>query len=226
MAVRTILCGENKKRANSLALASLLLTPFRTQNVPPPMSSCQLSVELSTSLNEIMRNRTPRHVTFSSEGDHIAVLHASGHIQTWNLRTRIEFSRSKTMDPINVCEIDISSLLEGWVGLDARQICMWRKLSTTNNFVVACLATGPDSDQVAILDVIGKEVGTSRLIRLASAGGRLMNSGQQIYWQSSKGNIITGKTFALTSSRLLKCLIPVLSRLIASASGIFHRILL
>lgn len=217
---------REQKLADLLYLASLLLTPFRTQNVPPPMSSCQLSVGLSTSSNEILKNRAPRHAAFSLEGDHIAVLHASGHIQTWNLRTRIEFSRSKAMDPINVCEIDISNLLEGWDGLDARQICMWRKQSTTNNFVVACLATGSGTDQVAILDVNGKEVETSRLIRLASAGGRLVNSGQQIYWQSSEGKIITGKTHSLTSPRLPKFLIPALSRIIVSACGIFHRILL
>lgn len=142
-----------------------------------------------------MRNCTPVHIAFSAQGDHIAVLHGSGHVQIWNLQTRIDFSRSKAMDPVKTIEFDLSNLLEAWDGSDLRQICLWDKQSEPNSFVVACLASGSESDELAILDVVDKEVLASRPIPLPNPGGRLVNTIEDIYWQSPEGKIFVGEIF-------------------------------
>ncbi|CAE6532691.1 unnamed protein product [Rhizoctonia solani] len=59
--------------------SSVLLTPFRLQNVPPPMSS--FKVDLSP-------NSTPTHLTFSSDSRSLAVVHPNRSIQVWELAIR------------------------------------------------------------------------------------------------------------------------------------------
>jgi elongator complex protein 1 len=61
-----------------LTLARLLLTPFRTQNTPPPMSSYQIQLP-----------RQPVHVAFSHNTDALAVLLSDGSVQVWDLNTRL-----------------------------------------------------------------------------------------------------------------------------------------
>ncbi|RSH95270.1 hypothetical protein EHS25_000356 [Saitozyma podzolica] len=56
----------------------LLITPFRTQNTPPPMSSCTISLP-----------STPVHVSVSNDEDALAVLLRDGRVQLWDLHTRL-----------------------------------------------------------------------------------------------------------------------------------------
>lgn len=56
----------------------LLLTPFRTQNTPPPMSSYHLTLP-----------STPVHACLSSSDDTAAALFANGHVMVWKLNTRL-----------------------------------------------------------------------------------------------------------------------------------------
>src|ERR1700720_1936449 len=80
-------------------LAKILLTPFRTQNIPPPMSSCQILVPSSGALTS-SDMRTPIHASFSSTEDVLAALWETGYIELWNLNTRIETACQKVMEPI------------------------------------------------------------------------------------------------------------------------------
>jgi elongator complex protein 1 len=59
-------------------IAQLLLTPFRTQNTPPPMSSYQIQLP-----------HQPVHVAFSHNSDSLAVLLHDGSVQVWDLNTRL-----------------------------------------------------------------------------------------------------------------------------------------
>ncbi|EAL20131.1 hypothetical protein CNBF2080 [Cryptococcus deneoformans B-3501A] len=56
----------------------LLLTPFRTQNTPPPMSSYHLALP-----------STPVHACLSSWEDTAAAVFANGHVMVWKLNTRL-----------------------------------------------------------------------------------------------------------------------------------------
>ncbi|WWD21132.1 hypothetical protein CI109_105613 [Kwoniella shandongensis] len=61
----------------------LLVTPFRTQNTPPPMSSYQLSLP-----------STPVHVSLSHIEDSAAILFSDGLVQVWDLNTRLPDPKS------------------------------------------------------------------------------------------------------------------------------------
>ncbi|KIR40475.1 elongator complex protein 1 [Cryptococcus deuterogattii Ram5] len=56
----------------------LLLTPFRTQNTPPPMSSYHLTLP-----------STPVHACLSNWDDTAAAVFANGHVIVWKLNTRL-----------------------------------------------------------------------------------------------------------------------------------------
>lgn len=57
---------------------SLLVTPFRTQNTPPPMSSYTISLP-----------SVPVHVSMSSYTDSLAILYRGGYVQIWDLNTKV-----------------------------------------------------------------------------------------------------------------------------------------
>ncbi|KAK4687641.1 elongator complex protein 1, partial [Tremellales sp. Uapishka_1] len=61
----------------------LLITPFRTQNTPPPMSSYSLALPT-----------TPTHVCFSSSSDRLSILFPNGLVQLWELNTRLPDPKS------------------------------------------------------------------------------------------------------------------------------------
>lgn len=64
----------------------LLITPFRTQNVPPPMSSYHLDLP-----------RTPIHVSFSQHEDALVVLFEDGNAQVWDLDTKLPVGGSSRL---------------------------------------------------------------------------------------------------------------------------------
>ncbi|CUA72874.1 Elongator complex protein 1 [Rhizoctonia solani] len=85
---RTILwetCRSSSAPANSpgcVAIvdgSSLLLTPFKLQNVPPPMSSFKI---------DLGPNATPAHLAFSSDSRTLAVVYPNCSIQMWELAIR------------------------------------------------------------------------------------------------------------------------------------------
>lgn len=66
-----------------LTSARLLVTPFRTQNTPPPMSSYVINLP-----------STPVNVSCSTTNDSVAVLCANGDVQVYDLNTKIPDPKS------------------------------------------------------------------------------------------------------------------------------------
>ncbi|OBZ69677.1 Elongator complex protein 1 [Grifola frondosa] len=83
---------------------SLLLTPFRTQNVPPPMCAhvLSLSFPISSLKSSSTRTPVPVHASFSSVRDMLAVLWESGVVELFDLHTRLGPGRGKAMDPARI----------------------------------------------------------------------------------------------------------------------------
>ncbi|WRT69010.1 uncharacterized protein IL334_005992 [Kwoniella shivajii] len=103
----------------------LLITPFRTQNTPPPMSSYHLALP-----------SVPVHVNLSDITDSLSVLFADGLVQVWDLNTRLP-------DPSS------GSRLRGG-GKVAEPKIRYSKTLTGEKRVVKQLAIGPEG-KVAIL---------------------------------------------------------------------------
>jgi elongator complex protein 1 len=96
-------------------VARILMTPFRTQNIPPPMSSYIIEVP-----------STPVHVAFSPVKDVMAVLLPEGRCQVWNLRSATKKLKgprgsAKAADPVLVSTIRLFPSEED---VEPRQICI------------------------------------------------------------------------------------------------------
>ena len=131
--------------------ANLLLTPFRSQNIPPPMSSYQLALspEISRSLSGAAA-RTPVHVTFSSENDDLAILWESGYFEIWTLHIRLVPGLAKILDPTrHFAQTQKES------GIRWRQIFLKSNDASGKSFTVTVLGTDPrdQKDSVAIINV-------------------------------------------------------------------------
>ena len=70
-------------RRPELTLARLLVTPFRTQNTPPPMSSYVINLP-----------STPVNVSCSTTDDSVGVLFDNGVVQVYDLNTKIPDPKS------------------------------------------------------------------------------------------------------------------------------------
>ncbi|KAL5512586.1 hypothetical protein ACEPAG_3239 [Sanghuangporus baumii] len=156
---------------------SLLITPFRTQNVPPPMASYTL---------ELYEARTPICVAFSPTGDHLAVLQHSGVVTLWNLRTRIELSRGRAVDPVQLCKVELQ--LDG---CQPRQILLHEKSSASETFRISCLVSNGNEDTALIAIVENNVLQASKSIDLPGTDGRFAYSETGLYWQSSEGKIFS-----------------------------------
>ncbi|KAA1476949.1 Elongator complex protein 1 [Dentipellis sp. KUC8613] len=82
---------------------SILLTPFRTQNVPPPMAAHTLTISpppiIATPSTVSSRALAPIHMSFSPVSDVLAILWESGKIDLWDLHTRLGPGRGKVIEP-------------------------------------------------------------------------------------------------------------------------------
>ncbi|KAF8504860.1 IkappaB kinase complex IKAP component [Russula emetica] len=78
--------------------SSILLTTFRVQNVPPPMSSFRLMLWYSPSV-PLRTPRTPCYVIFTPTEDMLAALWETGYVELWDLHTRLEIRHGPVMTP-------------------------------------------------------------------------------------------------------------------------------
>ncbi|RDB24885.1 Elongator complex protein 1 [Hypsizygus marmoreus] len=166
---------------------TILLTPFRIQNVPPPMSSCQLVLSTSSSEPQTpAQSRTPTYASFSSASDTLAVLWESGYVELWALRTRLQGGRGKAMDPTRV-----------WAGhagglsvKNARQI--WLSSSDAMGVwsTLVVLWGDRDSDFITVLQLEDfKPAGDATTVALPHQNSRLVSSTSQISCQAPNGEI-------------------------------------
>ena len=133
-------------------VASILLTPFRMQNVPPPMSSHTLTLRPSPSAPQRTLS-TPSYISFSPSEDILAVLWETGYVELWNLCTRLEFGRGPVMTP----ELVWSGTLDG---ARFREIRAWTNVPGGATARIAVLGTedgGTDVLQVLCVPYVSTD---------------------------------------------------------------------
>ncbi|KAI5890064.1 IkappaB kinase complex, IKAP component [Schizophyllum commune H4-8] len=159
--------------------SQLLLTPFRIQNVPPPMSSHKLALQPALG--------PPVHVAFGHIGDVMGVLYASGLVELWDLHTRTTVGRGKPMAPEKIASGELSG------GRDWRQIVVVQGGAPTT---VYCLGTVDDGRDITITTDLKAE---TRSAVAPGRHGRLLSSGSAATWQAADGKLYdvpkTGDTF-------------------------------
>ncbi|KAI9454947.1 IkappaB kinase complex IKAP component [Russula earlei] len=148
--------------------SSILLTPFRMQNIPPPMSSHRLTLRRSP-LAPARTLSTPCYVRFSPTEDILAALWETGYLEVWNLHTRLEFGRGPVMAPERIW----CGSLEG-ARFREISVCM----NAGQNTVTLIAALGYESNGVDLLQVLeieqeNENVNALEVPRLGSLGWRL-----------------------------------------------------
>ncbi|KAM5537957.1 hypothetical protein V8D89_008433 [Ganoderma adspersum] len=169
--------------------ASVLLTPFRMQNVPPPMSTHSLSLKLpSTTLPGILkRSAVPIHAAFASATDLLAVLWEPGILEVFDLKTRLGPGRGKVIDPVSVWSGTVG---EG-AGGSYRQVVFDQTVLEDNAIRLGILGSkssnGDLTDAVSIVDILGGERKSTE-VALPAHNGRLVPA-QGIFWESPDGHL-------------------------------------
>ncbi|KAJ7496599.1 pol II transcription elongation factor [Mycena latifolia] len=149
--------------------SKILLTPFRIQNVPPPMSSHQLALSPP--------RPPPVHAALSPSTDMLALLWESGLLEMSALHTRLSPGPAKIMNP--------AQTFAGVVGdreLRQRQIMLSSAPDT-----LYLLGSTPQGRDVVTVVQNGKATAT---VQMPSQNGRLLQSeGGSIVWQASGGRL-------------------------------------
>ncbi|KAF5375529.1 hypothetical protein D9615_009198 [Tricholomella constricta] len=161
----------------------ILLTPFRVQNVPPPMSSAKISLSGSQP-SSVENSRVPVYASFSSDSDTLAVLWESGYTELWFLKTRLEGGRGKIVDPTRVW----SGFLNGGLK-NARQIQLSSDITGQSSIIVV-LWTNQGNDYVTTLRLEEFAVKADpTTIALPHPNSRLVDAANQITIQGPTGEL-------------------------------------
>ncbi|TFK88053.1 IkappaB kinase complex IKAP component [Polyporus arcularius HHB13444] len=167
---------------------SLLLTPFRTQNIPPPMSSHELPLKVpDVSLPSLLRRSpAPVYAAFASHSDVLAALWESGIVEIFDLKTRLGPGRGKVLDPVSVW----SGVLEGAGSRSYRQAVFDQSISPEGAMRLAFLGADPSGDThdiLCVLDIEGQE-SKQTVVPLPARNGRLI-AGLGFLWQGPDARI-------------------------------------
>ncbi|KAL0955653.1 hypothetical protein HGRIS_001880 [Hohenbuehelia grisea] len=159
--------------------SDVLLTPFRTQNVPPPM--CSHKLELATLRSN--SSRVPIHISYST-GDSLAILWEDGALELWALRTRLGPGFG---DPINPEQRYVGNIREGSV-TRVRQVSIHESDERVTVFVLGSDSEG--RDVLVSFDVRDKRADGVNTLPLPGRNGCLVRSDLLVVWQSSDGELI------------------------------------
>ncbi|KAJ3966250.1 IkappaB kinase complex IKAP component [Lentinula raphanica] len=180
------------KDSGSVAVSdgsSILLTPFRKQNVPPPMSSIQLKLlSEPQDLSQFPHSaaRVPVHTSLSSYPDVLAVLWEHGFVEVYDLRTRLGPGRGDVMAPIKlgICSINDKNLY-------CRQILILdsTRSADSHSFIVLVLGSSSESDVVVLVQFDGSQLTEAGTVTTPSRNGRLVRSSDAGLWQSRDGEL-------------------------------------
>ncbi|KAJ7630747.1 pol II transcription elongation factor [Roridomyces roridus] len=152
--------------------SKVLLTPFRIQNVPPPMSSCELVVPAGAHYT-----RTPIHASLSPLADTLALLWETGHLELWDLHTRLVPGPGKAMDP--------SQVLSRSLGTDG---ACYRQVLVSQSGAIHLLGSTANGHDV--VTTVCKDDVSSQTAEMPSQNGRLvMVDGALVVWQTSAGQL-------------------------------------
>jgi elongator complex protein 1 len=165
------------------------MTPFRSQNVPPPMSSFKLVLPSA---------RAPVHASFSSTDDTVAFLWESGLLQAWNLQTRLGPGPGKIMDPVKVGEGSVP------VGL-ARRVSV---SAVVDGKITFAILGSRENDVLTYAEVEDGIFVAKKEVDLPGPGGTIPDAAVDI-WQDSTGQVFLGW---LSSMSLCWLLTRIISR--------------
>jgi len=154
-----------------------LFTPFRSQNVPPPMSSFKLALPLV---------RTPLHASFSSTNDTVAFLWESGLVQVWNLQTRLGPGPGKVMNPMKVGEGSVSVGLARRVGVSA----------VVGGKVTIAILGSRENDVLTYAQIGDGIFEVKNEVNLPARGGMISDAVADV-WQDSAGQVFRGLSRAM-----------------------------
>ncbi|KAI0919135.1 hypothetical protein AcV5_002129 [Taiwanofungus camphoratus] len=187
----------------------ILLTPFRTQNVPPPMSSYVLPVSApslaQSSMDALKTSRTsvPVHAAFSTSRDILALLWEPGFIELVDLHTRLGPGHGKVMNPERIWVGRIDSDDERTDTRCYRQIIVWNLAVTGARSEIgdvaevirlAVLSTDPSeakNDMISIVSVRANRVQERYEVQMPSRNGRIVPADEGITWQAADGELFT-----------------------------------
>ncbi|KAG0700203.1 pol II transcription elongation factor [Suillus ampliporus] len=129
---------------------TILLTPFRTQNVPPPMSSHQLLVNTpaDASSGHMFLSQVPAHMSLSHSYDLLSAVWQQGHVMMWALQTRTTLGREAVMNPILI-----------WSASLPREFCQCRQV------LVSSKDDGDERRTISVA-ILGSDVSGNDLISI------------------------------------------------------------
>ncbi|TFY59586.1 hypothetical protein EVJ58_g5682 [Rhodofomes roseus] len=181
---------------------NILLTPFRTQNVPPPMCAFSLGLSPSTPseppASKNPRTAVPIHAAFGAEQDVLGVLWESGRVEVYDLHIRIGPGRGKVVSPEKLWAGDVKGVIEPNTSRSYRQIVVLGASNVGNteeggkSARLAVLgadtaASTPDVVRVATLTPDG--LVDEFELELPSRNGRLLSADDLVLWQAPLGDI-------------------------------------
>lgn len=164
---------------------SLLLTPFRTQNVPPPMSSYQLSLSSPSDMSPPPVNVAFFTDEYPSTTEIMACLFADGTIRLWRIGTIVDKKLGKR-DPLSIAELWRDSIR---VSLP-RQV---RLASYSSGWTIAVVHDENGQDKLTCKRLVwqGDQLVTEKEwhAKPPSRRGRLLDSGSTLLWQTKEGSL-------------------------------------
>ncbi|KAG8722224.1 hypothetical protein FRC09_006606 [Ceratobasidium sp. 395] len=174
---------------------AILVTPFKLQNVPPPMSSFKLNLSTETT-----RRPPPVHLALSPDSRLLGLLFANQEIQVWDLCLRTG-TKGKIADP----RIVWSGSASGTNSTRPRQLAL-------SNSTVAALYSSQDDNQQDTIQITPFKTAPDSVPVTASvpSSGRLIGHS---YYQDAQGQICTFDEPSLTKY-------ATLSRFCAQAQAI------
>jgi elongator complex protein 1 len=176
----------------------ILLTPFRTQNIPPPMSSHQLQLAdtpTDASRGGLFLSQVPPHISLSQSHDLLAAVWQEGHIMIWALQTRIKSGGGAAMNPILIWSANVPELCY------CRQVLVSSKNDDDEHRTISTAILGSDvsgNDRIVIYDfehvtlpLKSISATRSRTISLQQKNGRLVphEVPGHLTWQAPDGSI-------------------------------------
>ncbi|PPQ93843.1 hypothetical protein CVT25_013552 [Psilocybe cyanescens] len=167
-----------------LDASSILLTPFRSQNVPPPMSSYQLSVSPDLKFSSPTPPASiPIYVTFSPQNDAMGVLWEHGYVELWDLKMRLVPGPGKIMDPSKIYAGNVSDKMH----------THWRQLSLKFDGSYTLVALGTDrtshKDSVCRFTINEGTLSGRTIFDLPFRNCRLLNGNVKDVYQGAEGDI-------------------------------------
>lgn len=151
---------------------SILLTPFRSQNVPPPMSSFTLVLPSV---------RAPVHASFSTTSDTVALLWESGLVQVWHLRTRLGPGPGKIMNPVKLGTGSVS------IGL-ARRVSV---SAAVDGKITLVILGSRENNILTYAEITDDVFDVKNEVSLHGFGGTISDAVIDI-WQDSIGQVFRG----------------------------------